>query len=182
MTRAQPPIAGFRKAALSCAGALCLALPGPALAQEVAPSNPQIDYAGFLAHAAALEPVRRDKLLSWEEFSEKARQEGALLLDARSPWAFAQGHIKGAVNLPISDFTDAALAEVIGANPDRPIYIYCNNNFTDNRAPIVTKRVDMALNIQTFINLHGYGYTNVWELGAMVSTSQLGDDWVESAG
>ena len=182
MTPIQTPITAFRRALLTCAGGLCLGLHGPALAQEAAPANPQIDYAGFLAKAAALEPVRRDKLLSWEEFAEKARRDGALLLDARSPAAFAQGHIKGAVNLPISDFTDAALVEVIGRDRDRPIYIYCNNNFTDNRAPIVTKRVDMALNIQTFINLHGYGYSNVWELGALVSTSQLGDDWVESGG
>lgn len=182
MTYAQTPVASLRAAILAGAGVLCLAVQGPAMAQASAPANPQIDYAGFLAQATALEPVRRERLLSWEEFADMARRDGALLLDARSPAAFAQGHIKGAVNLPISDFTDAALAAVIGTNRERPIYIYCNNNFTDNRAPIVTKRFEMALNIQTFINLHGYGYANVWELGAMVSTSQLGDDWVESGG
>ncbi len=82
------------------------------------------------------------------------------------------------MNLPFSDFTDEALREVIGKNPNRPIYIYCNNNFTDNAAPVVTKRFDMALNIPTFVNLHGYGYGNVWELGGLVSTKQLGADWV----
>jgi len=157
---------------------LALALAGPATAQSLQPANPQIDYKGFVQLAQKLEPVREAHRLPWGQFIAKARAEGALLLDARSESAFRRGHIKGAVNLPFSDFTDEALREVIGKNPNRPIYIYCNNNFTDNAAPVVTKRFDMALNIPTFVNLHGYGYGNVWELGGLVSTKQLGADWV----
>lgn len=155
--------------------ALALSLAAPALAQ---PANPQIDYQGFLKLAQELEPVRAAHRLPWGKFKARAQAEGALLLDARSEWAYRQGHIRGAVNLPFSDFTDEALRKVIGANPARPIYIYCNNNFSDNAAPVVTKRVDMALNIPTFVNLHGYGYRNVWELADLVSTRQLGTDWV----
>lgn len=164
--------------------ALALALASPAVAQTPPrqPANPQIDYAAFVTLAQQLEPVRAAHRLPWAEFARRARADGALLLDARSERAFNQGHIKGAINLPFSDFTDAALREVIGANPGRPIFIYCNNNFTDNRAPVVTKRIDMALNIPTFVNLHGYGYANVWELADLVSTAQLGADWVSSAG
>jgi phage shock protein E len=158
--------------------ALALALAVPATAQE---ANPQVDYAGFLRLAQSLEPVREAHRLPWAEFRKQTRAKGALLLDARSETAYRQGHIKGAVNLPFSDFTDEALREVIGANPGRPIYIYCNNNFTDNRAPVVTKRIDMALNIPTFVNLHGYGYGNVWELADLVSTATLGQDWVRGA-
>jgi phage shock protein E len=158
--------------------ALALALSVPAAAQT---ANPQIDYAGFLRLARELEPVREAHRLPWAEFRKAARSRNALLLDARSESAYRQGHIKGAVNLPFSDFTDAALREVIGKHPGRPIYIYCNNNFTDNRAPVVTKRIDMALNIPTFVNLHGYGYGNVWELADLISTQALGKDWVRSA-
>lgn len=159
-----------------CVALLALACSTPAAAS--APANPQIDYAGFLRLAQQLEPVREAHRLSWAEFARKARAEGALLLDARSETAFRAGHIRGAVNLPFSDFTDAALREVIGPDPDRPIYIYCNNNFTDDRAPVVTKRIDMALNIPTFVNLHGYGYGNVWELADLVTIDALGPDWV----
>ena len=158
--------------------ALALALAAPAGAQSLQPANPQIDYDGFVKRAAELAPVRAKHRLAWDKFIAKARAEGALLLDARSERAYNQGHIKGAVNLPFSDFTDEALRAVIGKNPNRPIYIYCNNNFTDNAAPVVTKRVDMALNIPTFVNLHGYGYGNVWELAGLVSTRELGADWV----
>jgi hypothetical protein len=36
-------------------------------------------------------------------------------------------------------------------------------------APVVLKSVQLALNIQTFINLYGYGYHNVYELGDVVN-------------
>ena len=161
--------------------ATCLAFTAMPLAAQETPANPQIDYAGFLALAQRLEPVRAAHRLEWVDFASRARAEGALLLDARSETAFRRGHIRGAVNLPFSDFTDEALRAVIGANPDRPVYIYCNNNFTDNRAPVVTKRLDMALNIPTFVNLHGYGYSNVWELAGLVSMDGLGSDWVSES-
>ena len=152
-----------------------------AAAPAMAAPNPQIDYAGFLRRAEALAPVREAHRLAWPEFVRRARAEGALLLDARSESAFRRGHIRGAVNLPFSDFTDESLRAVIGDDPSRPIFIYCNNNFTDNRAPVVTKRVDMALNIPTFVNLHGYGYANVWELADLISMAGLGADWEREA-
>lgn len=161
----------MRKTFLTAALALAAV---PALAAP----NPQIDYDGFLRLVQELKPVREANRLPWPQFAAMARAEGALLLDARSESAFRAGHIRGAVNLPFSDFTDEALARVIGADRRRPVYIYCNNNFTDNLAPVVTKRADMALNIPTFVNLHGYGYANVWELADLVSTGGLGQDWV----
>ena len=48
------------------------------------------------------------------------------------------GHIRAAVNLPFSGFTDEALRQAVGDDPLRPIYIYCNNNFSDNAYPVVT--------------------------------------------
>jgi hypothetical protein len=153
----------------------CLA--APTLAAE--PQNPQIDYKGFTTLAASLEDTREAHRLPYNEFIAHARQEGAILLDARSETAFAMGHIDGAVNLPLPDFTDAALLDVLGSDKTRPIYIYCNNNFSDDRPPIVTKRVELALNIATFINLHGYGYANVWELGGVMKTADV--PWVENA-
>ena len=84
-----------------------------------------------------------------------AAEPGTLLLDARFAEAFAQGHIEGAINLPLPDFTAESLAATVGPGATRPILIYCNNNFVNNVAPVVTKMVTLALNIQTMINLHG---------------------------
>ena len=58
---------------------------------------------------------------------------------------------------------------------------YCNNNFTNNRRPVVTKALPLALNIQTFINLYGYGYKNVWELGEAVDMDDPRVGWVSAA-
>ncbi len=102
------------------------------------------------------------------------------MLDARSETAFRAGHLAGAVNLPFTDFTDVALRAVIGENPGRAIYIYCNNNFRDHRAPVALKRAPMALNIPTFINLHGYGYRNVWELADVIGSADPGVEWERS--
>ena len=47
--------------------------------------------------------------------------------------------------------------------------------------PVVTKRLQLALNIPTFINLVGYGYENVWELADVIRTDGPGVDWVATA-
>ena len=167
----------IRTVCLSAIGALCLAA-WPAAAEE-APDNPQIDYPGFVALAAEVEGYREQRRLGWDAFAERALAEGAILLDARSETAFAQGHIEGAVNLPLPDFTAERLAEVLGPDKARPVYIYCNNNFADDRVPVVTKKVELALNIPTFINLVGYGYANVWELAEVIRTDGPGVRWVD---
>lgn len=155
---------------------LALALAAtPALAQ----ANPQIDYPGFQALTASVAPERATRLIAFDAFKAEAAKPGTLLLDARSKDAFARGHIKGAVNLPLTDFTAESLAAVVGANPGRPILIYCNNNFSNNRAPVPTKARPLALNIQTFINLVGYGYANVWELGDVVDFDDPAVGWVK---
>ena len=155
-------------------------LAAPALAEP--PLNPQVDYAGFQQLTGDLASVRATHRLAWPEFAKRARARGALLLDARSADAFARGHLDGAVNLPFTDFTDEALAKVIGSDRGRPIFIYCNNNFSDNADPVMTKRAPMALNIPTFINLHGYGYRNVWELADVIGTNDAGVEWETALG
>ena len=166
----------IRAVCISAIAATCLAAL-PAAARK-APANPQIDYPGFVALAGKVEGYREQRRLGWDEFALRARAPRAVLLDARSETAFAQGHIEGAINLPLPDFTAERLAEVLGPDRNRPVYIYCNNNFADDRVPVVTKRIELALNIPTFINLVGYGYANVWELADVIRTDGPGVGWV----
>ena len=155
--------------------ALLFATPG-----DPAP-NPQIDYAGFARLTGDVRTLRAGRLLRFDAFKAKAASKDALLLDARSADKFAAGHIAGAVNLPLTDFTAEALAEAIGPNRDRPILIYCNNNFSNHRAPVMLKNAALALNIQTFINLVGYGYANVWELRDVVDFDDPAVGWTTGA-
>ena len=151
----------------------------PAVAQTApAPANPQIDYPAFQALTASVAPARETRLIAFDTFKAEAAKPEVLLLDARSKDAFARGHIKGAVNLPLTDFTAESLAAVVGANPGRPILIYCNNNFSNHRSPVPLKSAPLALNIQTFINLVGYGYPNVLELADVVDFNDPKVEWV----
>ncbi len=160
---------------VSLALAAVLSFSAPAIAEE---QNPQIDYDGFVALTIQLADTRQQRLLSFEDFLAKQQSEGAILLDTRSAKAFKEGHLAGAINLPFSDFTEGKLAKVLGGDMSRPILIYCNNNFRDNVRPVMTKKAPLALNIPTFINLHGYGYTNVWELSEIVMMDDV--DWVRT--
>src|SRR3546814_17684727 len=104
----------------------------PALAQ----ANPQIDYRAFQALAASVAPERAQRLIAFDAFKAEAAKPGTLLLDARSKDAFQRGHIKGAVNLPLTDFNAESLAEVIVRDPKRTPIIYCNNHFSNNTHPV----------------------------------------------
>ncbi len=154
---------------------LLLSIPASASPAQI--RNPQIDYPGFEQLTGKVRDVRNKRLVGWAEFSRLAKRPGALLLDARSADAFAAGHIRGAVNLPLTDFTAQSLARVIGKR-DRPILIYCNNNFRNDEPPVIRKAIELALNIQTFINLVGYGYPNVRELGDVVDFNDPKVGWI----
>ncbi len=163
--------------------ALALALAALSLpAAGHAADNPQVDYAGFAQLVQTLGPVRESHRLPWAEFAARARAPDAILLDARTPSAFARGHLKGAINLPFTDFTAESLLAALGPDTGRPIYIYCNNNFRDHRQPVMLKSAPLALNIPTFVNLHGYGYGNVWELAEVIGTTDSGVDWETAPG
>jgi phage shock protein E len=136
-----------------------------------------VDYPGFLELGADIAAYRESRLVDLETFNQMKADPGTIIIDARSGNAYALGHVGGAVNLNFSDFSDGMLAEVIGAK-DRRILIYCNNNFTDNIAPVMLKRVELALNVPTFINLYGYGYQNIYELSGAYSITDPAIGWV----
>lgn len=142
-----------------------------------APSKAQIDYSGFTALAQDLEEVRARRLISLEQFQKMARAPNTIILDARSARAYALGHIAGAINLSFTDFTAESLAQTLGP-PSTRILIYCNNNFINDVAPVVVKSVPLALNIPTFINLYGYGYRDIYELGELVDFEDTEVQWV----
>jgi phage shock protein E len=161
---------------LAAAAALALMAPA-AFAQDKAGTASQIDYQGFRALADDVEVYRDSRLVSLADFQRIAHEPGAIILDARSADAYAAGHIAGAINLPFTDFNDQSLHAALGDTNAR-ILIYCNNNFSNNAAPVLLKRIDLALNIQTFINLYGYGYRNVYELGEVVDFNDPAVGWV----
>jgi len=156
----------------------CFAVPAAA----DPPLNPQMDYDGYRALVEEVRPYRLARLVSWDQFAAAAREQGVLILDARSERQFAAGHIAGAVNLPLTEFSERQLAEVIGPDRNRPILIYCNNNFREDRPPVVSKAGRLAINLSTFTHLYGYGYRNVRELNDLMNMDDPRIGWVTGPG
>lgn len=137
----------------------------------------QVDYDGFLGLTAEVSEYRASRLVDLDTFNQMKADPETIILDTRSAEAFEMGHIDGAIHLNFSDFTDEKLAKVIPSK-DARILIYCNNNFTDNVAPVPVKRIELALNVPTFINLYGYGYQNIYELEGAYSLSDPKIAWL----
>lgn len=141
---------------------------------------------------------RASHLLPLDQFLKKAKEPNTIILDTRSREMYDLKHVKGAIHLNFSDFTQENLDRIAvrygGANVQ--IMIYCNNNFEDRRMAslqdlaFITKSarpripagqttkikpviqvVTLALNIPTYINLYGYGYQNVYELSELVDVN-----------
>ena len=140
----------------------------PTLGLTAEPPNPKIDQAGFVALVQDVAEKRQESRISEERFLAMAAEAGTVILDARTKDKYENIHIKGALHLAFTDFTEDALAKVIPDKTTR-ILIYCNNNFVGEEANFPSKMVKVALNSQTFVNLHAYGYTNVFELGPLLN-------------
>jgi phage shock protein E len=130
-------------------------------------ANPAIRYDQFAELTVKLAPVRENNRITEEQFIEMSAEPKTIILDARSKDRFDHIHVKGAVHLAFTDFTEEALRKVIPDKSTR-ILIYCNNNFENEPVDFARKRISVALNVQTFINLHAYGYTNIRELGPLL--------------
>jgi hypothetical protein len=158
----------------------------PAKAAAVVPPNPNIDMAGHLKGAQAAAAVREKRRLTEDDFIKMSKEEGVIVLDARSKAMYDLLHVKGAVNLSFPDIDILSLLKML---PDKnaKILIYCNNNFTPEtgvqpnpnnpKAKLAAeamrpKRAITSLNISTFIALHNYGYTNVYELGPLLDPAK----------
>jgi rhodanese-related sulfurtransferase len=61
-----------------------------------------------------------------------------LIIDIRAAADFKKGHIKGAKNMPLSDF--AKSIDGISGEKDRPVLIYCNSGNTVTRAIKLLKK------------------------------------------
>lgn len=137
-----------------------------------------VNYNSFEKLVKTVKTHRQKRLINLNEFSEKSKKDNVIILDTRSKKMFDRKHIKGAIHLNFADFTQRNLARII---PDTKttILIYCNNNFNDDQINFASKialpksfkdkKLTLALNIPTYINLYGYGYKNVYELNELIS-------------
>ncbi len=151
----------------------CLALmtliATPVLAEPI--PNRLIDYGKFREIVVQSSKERESRRLTEAQFLAMMQEKGVVLLDARSESKYVLRHIKGAINLPFTEFTEKSLAAAI-PNKDTKILIYCNNNFEGSPMAFAAKAPAASLNLSTYTSLKAYGYTNVFELGPLLNISQ----------
>ncbi|TGN10041.1 rhodanese-like domain-containing protein [Leptospira ilyithenensis] len=129
--------------------------------------NRLIDYNGFQKIVVESSEERENKRLTEDKFLEMMAGDQTVLLDARSENRYQLRHIKGAFNLPFTEFTEDSLAKLI-PNKDTKILIYCNNNFEGSPESFAAKAPAASLNLSTYTSLKAYGYKNVYELGPLL--------------
>jgi hypothetical protein len=144
---------------------MLLAVSSMALTKES--TNPRVDAEGFAAIVSEIRASRQMILIGEAEFIQMSKEPGTVILDARTKERFNQIHIKGAINLPFTEFTEDTLKAAI---PDKAarILIYCNNNFENDPVQFAEKLAPVALNLHTVVDLHAYGYKNVRELAPLL--------------
>ena len=75
--------------------------------------------------------------------------EGAIIWDVRDAKAYAEGHVKGAVNKPIDALTPESLTQV---NSDQSIYILCGGG---SKAPRAAEKLDSFDSSREYVVLMG---------------------------
>jgi rhodanese-related sulfurtransferase len=133
--------------------------------------NRLIDYGEFKKIVNRSEGERESHRLTEDQFLKMMTEEGVVVLDARSENRYRLLHIKGAINLPFTEFTKDSLASVI-PEPKSKILIYCNNNFEGNEQAFAAKSPAASLNLSTYNSLKAYGYSNIYELGPLLDVNQ----------
>jgi hypothetical protein len=129
--------------------------------------NRLIDYDGFKRIVLESAKPRETNRLTEEQFVARMSEKSVVILDARSPAKYALRHVKGAINLPFTDFTAETLAQTIPSRATN-ILIYCNNNFEGSEAAFPGKMPPASLNLATYTSLRAYGYDNIFELGPLL--------------
>ncbi len=159
--------------------AVIISLSFCAKAQDQSFRKAKVDFIAYETLVHQVKEHRKSRLINVDEFIEMSEKSGVIILDTRSDSMYRRKHIKGAIHLNFSDFTQQNLMKVIPTVHTK-VLIYCNNNFAGDEVNFASKVVmpaliqreikpiTLALNIPTYINLYGYGYRNVYELSELV--------------
>ncbi len=86
-----------------------------------------------------------------------------VVLDVRSPQRYAAHHMKGAINIPLTELTEKTLAEAI---PDKktPVAVMCDFSLMPTRM--------VAMTIQAYPVLKAAGYDKIYRLNLWQSKSE----------
>ena len=93
---------------------------------------------GVFARSGTAAKPAAPRVISYEEAKALYDQGGILFVDARPPFDFGLGHIKGAINLPLKDFSEAGqILELM--QKDQPLVTYCDGEDCNSSVMLAAK-------------------------------------------
>ena len=84
-------------------------------------------------------------------------EQGALIIDVRTPSEYMSGHVRGAINIPHTEIKQNL--DKIGSDKSQSIVVYCGKGGRAQTAKM---------------HLEDEGYTNVWNLGSYSNLAEPG--------
>ena len=113
----------------------------PVFAQDS--DSPLVSFDDYENLMKVVKEHRKSRLVNLNTFNEMSAKKDVHILDTRSKEMYDRKHVKGAIHLNFSDFTQANL-DALFPNRNATILIYCNNNFYGNRS--IADLVDLNIN------------------------------------
>ena len=94
---------------------------------------------GFEAWQNAGEAIDMVITIEADEFAMDLPHDTKLqAIDVRKETEFAEGHVKGAINMPLTDLTDTAM--IAGLDDDQNLYVYCGGGYRSVIASSLIKK------------------------------------------
>lgn len=94
---------------------------------------------GFEAWQSAGEQIDIVITIEADEFAMDIPHDGKLqAIDVRKETEFAEGHVKDAINMPLSNLTDMAM--IAGLDDDQNLYVYCGGGYRSVIAASLIKK------------------------------------------
>ena len=108
---------------------LALAFALPSFAQDS--DSPLVSFEDYENLMTSVKEHRKTRLVDLDKFNQMSMRQDVYILDTRSKEMYDRKHVKGAIHLNFSDFTQENL-DALFPNRNATILIYCNNNFMDD--------------------------------------------------
>ncbi len=90
--------------------------------------SPLVSFEDYERLMSEVKEHRKARLVDLNTFQRMSMRQDVYILDTRSKEMYDRKHVKGAIHLNFSDFTQENL-DALFPNRDAVILIYCNNNF-----------------------------------------------------
>lgn len=100
-------------------------------AKNVLPLLMLIGYFAFVSFGLAAE-ASRVRWIDWNQMKKIIERQAPVIVDLRTPREFEQGHIPGAVNVPVDDLR--ANRTLLDAYKDQLVLLYCRTVNRTGRA------------------------------------------------